>query len=119
VKEEIIMSGKTSDVLTQRVLELLRDSDDERLSAIRRLYEGEITPVQLNPDVIPGHREAMRGLIEARQKVDALLETHPEMETAFEAYRNALYAVNTLELFEQFANGFSLAVRLFVESVDK
>ena len=113
------MSGKTPDALVQRVLELLRDSDDERLSMIRRLYEGEITPVQLNTDAIPGHREAMRELIEARRKVDVLLETHPDTVTAFEAYRNALYAVNTLELFEQFAKGFSLAVRLFAESVDK
>ena len=113
------MSGKTPDALVQRVLELLRDSDDERLSMIRRLYEGEITPVQLNTDAIPGHREAMRELIEARQKADTMLETHPEMGTVFEAYRHALYAVNTVELFEQFTNGFSLAVRLFVESVDK
>jgi len=113
------MSEKTPGALTQRVLELLHDSDDVRLSMIRRFYEGEITPVQLNTDAIPGHREAMRELIETRQKVDTLLETHPEMEIAFEAYRNALYAVNTLELFEQFANGFSLAVRLFIESVDQ
>ena len=113
------MSSKTPDALVQRVLELLRDSDDERLSMIRRLYEGEITPVQLNTDAIPGHRETMRELIEARQKADTLLEAHPEMETVFEAYRHALYTVNTVELFEQFANGFSLAVRLFVESVDK
>jgi hypothetical protein len=86
------MSEKTTDALTQRVLELLHDSDDVRLSMIRRLYEGEITPVQLNTDAIPGHREAMLDLIKARQKVDTLLETHPDMEIAFEAYRNALYA---------------------------
>jgi len=113
------MSEKTPGALTQRVLELLHDSDDVRLSMIRRLYEGEITPIQLNTGAVPGHREAMQELIKVRQKVDTLLETHPEMVTAFEAYQNALYAVNTLELFEQFANGFSLAVRLFIESTNQ
>lgn len=113
------MSNKTSDALIQRVLELLHNFGEEHLGTLRALYDGEFTPAHLKADTIPGYTAAMQKLVEARQQIDVLLQAHPEMKTSYETYRSALFTVNGMEQFEQFANGFSLAIRLITECLDK
>lgn len=113
------MSNKTSEAPLQRVLELLRNSGEEHLGTLRALYDGELTPAHLETDTIPGYTAALQKLVEARQQVDTLLQAHPDMKASYETYRSALFTVNGMEQFEQFANGFSLAIRLIMECLDK
>ena len=113
------MSNKTSDALIQRVLELLHNFGEEHLGTLHAFYDGELAPARLETDTIPGYTAAMQKLVEARQQIDALLQAHPEMKTSYETYRSALFTVNGMEQFEQFANGFSLAIRLIAECLDK
>lgn len=109
------MDTPTRNDLIRRVLELMEKRDIESTTVLRSLYEGTLLPAELDITATHDLQAASHMATETAMTIERLIGSNGEMRTAYEAYRNAIYKLHGIELFEQFANGFALAVQLCVE----
>lgn len=109
------MPADTTKQLENLILKYLENYGEERLPALNALYTGQLNPEAACGAYNPERSETAAALASASKQMEALCARDALLLNAFSDYRDAQYKLSGIDAFEQYANGFSLAVKLCVE----
>lgn len=105
------------EALIARLKDKLDQVDFAERETLRSLYDGCVFPAEMSYANAPGYSVLLKTMADASAGIQTFTVDAPDLCAALDAYRDALDNMAELLCREQFVQGFTLAVRMIMESM--